>query len=58
MLPQEVATSNKHQLYKTLEHIVFPVPQQQKKSCSTLRAICCRLILFQKLMLAVGIGSC
>lgn len=32
MLPQEVATSNKHQLYKTLEHIVFPVPQQKKKA--------------------------
>lgn len=30
MLPQEVATSNKHQLYKSLEHIVSPVPQKKK----------------------------
>lgn len=30
MVPQEVATSNKHQL--SLEHIVFPVPQQNKKN--------------------------
>lgn len=32
MLPQEVATSNKHQLYKSLEHIVSPVPEKKNKT--------------------------
>lgn len=58
MVPQEVATSNKHQL--SLEHIVFPVPQQKKKTCSTLLpiicAICCRSILLQQPMLAAAVG--